>query len=161
MKKISMEVTICAMSEADLEEVLAIEAVSFPHPWSRTHFLDELKSPHAFPLTAFDLSGRVVGYICPMLILDEGHILDVAVHHEFRGCGIGKLLVEKVIATCLDGGAEFVSLEVRPSNTAAIELYRRLGFVETGRRPRYYSDGEDALLMEYIVKESEEDSDAV
>jgi len=96
-----------------------------------------------------------------MLILDEGHILDVAVHPEYRGHGLGKLLVEHVLAACRQRGAEFVSLEVRPSNSEAIGLYHRLGFDETGRRPRYYHDGEDALLMEYIFREEEEDTDAV
>lgn len=161
MKKELREVTICPMSEADLDQVLVIEEASFPHPWTRTHFLDELRSPHAFPLTAFDAEGRVIGYICPMLIIDEGHVLDVAVHDDFRGCGIGRMLVEKVLTLCREGGAEFVSLEVRPSNVSAINLYLRLGFVETGRRQRYYHDGEDAVLMEYIYKESEEDLNAV
>lgn len=155
------DVTICPMTEADLDEILLIESASFPHPWNRTHFHDELASAHAFPLSAFDGRGRLVGYICPMLILDEGHILDVAVHPEYRGHGLGKLLVENVLAACRQRGAEFVSLEVRPSNSEAIGLYRRLGFVETGRRPRYYHDGEDALLMEYIFREEEEDADAV
>src|SRR6266498_1755188 len=92
------DVTICPMRDADLEEVLAIEAASFPHPWNRTHFLDELKSTHSFPMVALDSNGVVIGYICPMLLLDEGHILDVAVHGDLRGRGLGKLLVEKVIS---------------------------------------------------------------
>lgn len=155
------DVTICPMTEDDLDQVLGIESASFPHPWSRTHFQDELKSSHSFPFSAFDGTGRLVGYICPMIILDEGHILDVAVHLDFRGHGLGKMLVEKALAICHERGAEFVSLEVRPSNIDAISLYRRLGFIETGRRRRYYHDGEDAILMEYIFTDKEEDSDAV
>ena len=155
------DLTICPMAEEDLDQVLGIESVSFPHPWSRAHFHDELKSPHSFPFSAFDGTGRLVGYICPMIILDEGHIFDVAVHPDFRGQGLGKMLVEKVLAICHERGAEFVSLEVRPSNIDAIGLYRRLGFIETGKRPRYYQDGEDAILMEYIFTEKGEDSDAV
>ncbi len=116
------DVTICPMTEADLDEILLIESASFPHPWNRTHFHDELASAHSFPLSAFDGRGRLVGYICPMLILDEGHILDVAVHPEYRGHGLGKLLVEHVLAACRQRGAEFVSLEVRPSNSEAIGL---------------------------------------
>jgi [ribosomal protein S18]-alanine N-acetyltransferase len=155
------DVTICPMTEDDLDQVLGIESASFSHPWNRTHFHDELKSPHSFPFSAFDGTGRLVGYICPMIILDEGHILDVAVHPDFRGHGLGKLLVEKVLAICRERDAEFVSLEVRPSNIEAISLYHRLGFIETGKRPRYYHDGEDAILMEYIFTEKEEGSDAV
>lgn len=144
------EITICPMGEADLEQVLAIENRSFPSPWSRQHFLDELSSSHSFPLSAFTADGRLVGYICPMLVLDEGHILDVAVDPVVRGQGVGRLLVERVLADCRASGASFVSLEVRPSNEAAVALYRVMGFVECGRRKRYYQDGEDALLMEYI-----------
>ncbi|SNB45601.1 [SSU ribosomal protein S18P]-alanine acetyltransferase [Geobacter sp. DSM 9736] len=155
------QITICPMSEEDLNDVLLIEAASFPHPWNRTHFLDELKSPHSFPLVAFDAGGRVAGYICAMQVLDEGHILDVAVRPDLRGCGIGRLLVEKVLGMCRQSGADYVSLEVRPSNLAAVELYRRMGFIVTGRRPRYYHDGEDALLMEFIFGDNEEEGDAV
>ncbi|SRR6266571_573225 len=155
-----MNLTICPMTEADLEAVLAIETVSYPLPWSRTHFLDELGSPHAFPLVALDQDGKLAGYICPMLVIDEGHILNVAVDPALRGKGIGRLLVEKVLAECRDRGAEFVSLEVRPSNLDAIALYKGMGFVECGRRKRYYENGEDALLMEYIF-EGEAGSDAI
>jgi ribosomal-protein-alanine N-acetyltransferase len=144
------DITICPMSEADLDQVLAIENRSFPSPWSGQHFRDELSSPHSFPLSAFAASGRLVGYICPMLVLDEGHILDVAVDPDFRGHGVGRLLVERVLADCRDNGASFVSLEVRPSNLSAIALYEAIGFVECGRRKRYYQDGEDALLLEFI-----------
>lgn len=143
------DITICPMNEADLDEILIIETASFPNPWTRTHFLDELNSPHAFPLVAFGPEGRLIGYICPMFLLDEGHIMDVAVHHDFRGHGVGRMLVERVLEECRERGADFVSLEVRPSNQSAIALYRKLGFVEIGRRKRYYQDGEDAILMEY------------
>ena len=152
------EIVICPMVESDLDGVLAIENGSFPKPWAREHFLDELASPHAFPLTAFSADGRVAGYICPTLVLDEGHIMNVAVHPGFRGKGVGRLLVERVMADCREAGAAFVSLEVRVSNAAAISLYRRLGFVETGTRRRYYENGEDALLMECIFAQHGENN---
>ena len=153
-------IAICPMTESDLAEVVAIEADSFPHPWSTTHFLDELESSFSFPLVAIDETGAVLGYICPITILDEGHILNVAVRKESRGRRVGKLLVEKALGECRDRGAAFVSLEVRPSNGAAIPLYNSLGFVETGRRKKYYENGEDALLMEYVFQR-EECGDAV
>lgn len=138
------------MSEHDLDQVLAIERASFPSPWLRQHFLDELNSPHASPLSAFDTDGRLVGFICPMLLLDEGHIMDIAVDPACRGRGIGRMLVQRVLDDCRAGGAAFVSLEVRVSNVDAIALYSKMGFAETGRRKRYYKDGEDALMMEYL-----------
>jgi len=142
------EITICLMTEADLDEVLAIEAASYPRPWAREHFRDEIGSPFAFPMVALDREGRVAGYICPTLLLDEGEIRNVAVRTDHRGKGVGQLLVEKVIAECRDRDASFVGLEVRLSNTPARALYRKLGFVEAGLRQKYYENGEDAILME-------------
>jgi len=138
------------MAEADLEQVLSIEMRSFPHPWLRQHFIDELNSPYAFPISAFDGSGRLVGYICLMLLLDEGHIMNVAVDPDLRGSGVGRALVQKVLDDCREAGASFVSLEVRESNLPAISLYRNMGFAVVGKRKRYYENGEDALMMEYV-----------
>lgn len=143
------------MKEDDLEQVLEIERNSFPLPWLRQHFIDELNSPHSFPLSAFDASGRLAGYICPMLLLDEGHILNVAVDPVFRSAGVGRLLVGQVLQDCRLGGASFVSLEVRESNLAAIGLYRRIGFTEVGKRKGYYENGEDALMMEYVFSKAD------
>jgi [ribosomal protein S18]-alanine N-acetyltransferase len=149
-------IAICPMTEADLDAVLAIEADSFHQPWTKEHFLHEIGATHSFPLVAIAPDDIIAGYICPMLVIDEGHILDVAVSLAYRGLGIGRLLVERVLRDCRDAGADFVSLEVRPSNAGALALYGALGFVETGRRKRYYHDGEDAVLMEYIFSTSEE-----
>lgn len=150
MSEMTSEIVICPMSESDLDQVMAIERASFPNPWTRQHFIDELNSPHAFPLSAFDSEGRLVGFICPMLLLDEGHIMDVAVDPDCRGRGVGRMLVQRVLDDCLGAGAAFVSLEVRVSNHAAISLYLEMGFAESGRRKRYYKDGEDALMMERL-----------
>jgi ribosomal-protein-alanine N-acetyltransferase len=150
MTGISKEITICPMSASDLEQIMAIERVSYPLPWLEQHFLDEMASPTALPLTAFDSDGRVAGYICAMQVLDEGHILNVAVAPACRGMGVGRMLVQRVLDDCRAAGAEFVSLEVRVSNTTAIALYRNLGFRETGKRKAYYENGEDALMMEYL-----------
>lgn len=150
MPEITIEITICPMTAEDLDQVLEIERKSFPHPWLQQHFMDELNSPHAFPLCAFDHAGRLLGFICAMQLLDEGHILDVAVDHDIRGAGVGRLLVRKVLDDCRSNNASFVSLEVRESNLTAIGLYRKMGFAEVGRRKRYYENGEDALMMEYV-----------
>lgn len=140
------------MSEEDLDQVLEIEAQSFPHPWLRQHFIDELNSSYGFPLSAFNPSGRLVAYICPMLLLDEGHIMNVAVDPAARGMGVGRLLVQRVLDDCRAENAAYVSLEVRESNLSAISLYRNMGFIDMGRRKRYYENGEDALMMEYVFK---------
>ena len=146
----SSDIIICPMTAAELPQIIAIERLSYPLPWSEQHFLDELSSKVALPLVALDAAGVVLGYICAMQVLDEGHILNVAVAPEARGRGIGRLLVERVLADCRAAEAAFVSLEVRVSNHSAIELYRRIGFVECGRRKKYYENGEDAIMMEFV-----------
>lgn len=155
MSDMLKDITICPMQEKDLDQVIQIENASYPCPWARIHFLDELNAKYNFPLVALDISGRLVGYICPMLLLDEGHIFNVAVHPLFRGKGIGKILVNRVIEECRISGAEFITLEVRISNQSALSLYRSIGFTECGHRIRYYENGEDALLMEYRITEQE------
>jgi len=149
------------MSPAELDAVLEIENQSYPRPWSRDHFLDELQSPFSFPLVALNSEGLLIGYICPMQVVDEGHILDVAVAPNYRGQGVARLLIETVLQECRRRNAELVSLEVRKSNEQAIVLYKKMGFVETGLRRRYYENGEDALLMEYLFSHEENVADAL
>ena len=142
-----VSVTVRPMAVGDLEQVIAIEQTSFPRPWTIDHFCDELDSPNTFPLVAV-ADGSVVGFLCPSLVLDEGEILDVAVRGDCRGVGIGRLLVTEALRLFRERGALRVFLEVRVSNEAAISLYRSIGFRESGRRTRYYENGEDALLMD-------------
>jgi ribosomal-protein-alanine N-acetyltransferase len=146
------KIIIQPMTGDDIEGVLAVEAVSFPSPWSRQHFLSEVSSPLSFPLVARTADGAIAGYICCMLVMDEGSILNVAVRPDFRGRGIGRLLVETALDDFRTRGAAFVALEVRPTNRPALSLYASVGFVVAGRRRAYYENGEDAVLMEYDMK---------
>lgn len=149
MKGLAETIIICPMTENDIDAVLSIERASFPRPWTREHFLQELESPTSFPLSALTPDGSLAGYICPMQVLDEGQILDVAVRPDLRGTGLGRLLVEKCLQEFKERGTEYVGLEVRVSNRPAIALYAALGFTECGVRKKYYHDGEDAFVMEY------------
>ena len=146
-----VELLIRPMTAEDLTQVVDIEQHSFPHPWTIEHFRDEVHYPHAFPLVAVTSEGGIAGYLCPSLVLDEGEILDVAVRGDCRGLGVGRLLVTEALRVFQEKGALRVYLEVRTSNQAAISLYLALGFRETGRRKRYYENGEDALLMDIII----------
>lgn len=139
------------MTEGDLDQVVAIEQRSFPLPWTREQFLDELRSSHSFPLVAVAYDGVVAGYLCPSQVLDEGEILDVAVAEEFQGQGVGRLLVESALASFRERGVLRIFLEVRVSNQPAISLYQNLGFQKAGYRKRYYENGEDALLMDFSI----------
>ena len=149
MNTMPREFTVRAMTGEDIEEVLAIEHDSYTLPWNRCHFLDELNSDHAFPLVAINHEESIIGYICTRVLLDEGHILNIAVHRSFRKQGVGKLLLEKVLEDCRNRGVATLYLEVRAANRAAISLYRQLGFDSTGVRRKYYENREDAILMEF------------
>jgi ribosomal-protein-alanine N-acetyltransferase len=135
------------MRRRDLDQILEIEELCFPLPWSRESFLTELKNPLAQYIVAQE--GFVLqGYAGVWLIFDEGHITNVAVHPRARGRRIGELLLANIMALASANGAVVVTLEVRPSNDAALSLYRRMGFEEKGLRRGYYLDnGEDALIM--------------
>jgi ribosomal-protein-alanine N-acetyltransferase len=134
------------MHRSDLDAVMLIEESSFPLPWKREHFLQEIHSHLSFPFVA-DRDG-VVGYVCPMSLFEEAQIMDIAVAPEERGRGVAYLLLERAIALSRDRGAERLVLEVRESNLAAIRLYERFGFVRYAVRKGYYEGKEDALLME-------------
>jgi ribosomal-protein-alanine N-acetyltransferase len=135
------------MTEADLESVLAIETASFPAPWKREHFVSELESRHSYPYVAV-ADDRVAGYVCLMSLFEEAQILDIAVDPGQRGKGIALMLMEEAIQVAREKEAELLSLEVRASSIAAINLYERCGFVSTGLRQKYYEGREDAVLME-------------
>lgn len=144
------QIEIRRMLRKDLEEVLAIEKISFPAPWSRFLFEQEFLFPHAHLLTACDRadSGRVWGYLCFWLVAEETHILNLAVHPQWRRRGVGSRLLEYVVDFSRAKGVEEISLEVRRSNYRAISVYRRFHFQPLGIRPRYYQDtGEDAIIM--------------
>lgn len=132
--------------EADLPAVLAIEEASFLAPWSRASFVHELHNSHS-RLTAAEQDGHVIGYLCCWYVVDEIHILDIAVHPAHRRHGVGARLLGHAMTEGKRQGACSANLEVRKSNLAAIALYERFGFQSVTVRARYYSDGEDALVM--------------
>lgn len=135
----------------DLDGVLAIEVQSFPSPWSRQNFLGELANPHTHFLVAGPeppAAWEVWGYIIFWLVIDEMHLLNLAVRPSRRRQGLGRRLLTQALAVARHQQATTAWLEVRPSNQPALHLYRSLGFVPVASRPRYYSDtGEDALIL--------------
>ncbi len=136
------------MSASDLEEVLAIERVSYPTPWSRESFLFELvENPYAWNLVA-RRGGRIVGYACLWRVNEELKINNIAIHPEERGAGLGRALLRWVLREAAVRGCTEATLEVRPSNRIARALYGSCGFREVARRPSYYQDThEDAIVM--------------
>lgn len=137
------------MRPEDLDEVLAIERVSFSMPWSRGAFLYEMQQNRVARCWVMHEDGRVLGYLCLWEIADELHITNIAVHATCRRQGIGRELLRGVLDDARQRKLRLVVLEVRPSNTEARTLYEAFGFRIIGRRRGYYYDtGEDALVME-------------
>jgi ribosomal-protein-alanine N-acetyltransferase len=131
------------MRAADLPEVMEIDALCLPRPWSAGIWRGELESPHAIYLV-IEESGRISGHIGVRHVLDELHVTTIAVRPERRRRGHARALIFAALGAYPE--ARCVHLEVRTTNAGAVELYESLGFRATGRRPRYYGD-EDALLM--------------
>ncbi len=141
------EVLIRRMTMADVAGVAAVEAATFPTPWSQSAFESEMRNVAARYLVA-EKDGAIIGYAGAWIILDESHITNIAVLSDYRGQGIGRRLTEGLMAYLSNLGAAYATLEVRKSNAVAQSLYQSLGFIKLGVRKRYYEDnGEDALIM--------------
>lgn len=143
--------TISEATSADLEAIAEIERQAFPSPWPLHFFVSELSQPHSTTLVVRDpdsAGGRIIGYIVFWILLDELHILNLAVHPACRRRGIARRLLQEALQRARDRHCQTAWLEVRPSNTAALALYQSLGFRQILTRKRYYDDtGEDALIL--------------
>ena len=158
-----MNIIIRKMTMDDIEQVIAIDRVSFSLPWPERSFRFELTDNPASRCWVAELDGKLVGMIVAWLMVDEVHVATLATHPDFRRQGIAKKLLSHALRHLREEGAQSSFLEVRTSNFAAQEMYRKFGYEESGVRPRYYKDNdEDALLMtlESLDVERLEDQEA-
>jgi [ribosomal protein S18]-alanine N-acetyltransferase len=136
---------------SDIDSLLVIESQAFQSPWPRQHFESELSQPHSHTLLArrpHTVNQEIVGYIIYWFVVDEMHILNLAVSPGFRRQGLARSLLLEAIRLAQAGNLKTAWLEVRPSNTAALALYQASGFELAMTRKRYYSDSrEDALIL--------------
>lgn len=156
-----MAIHIRDAAEGDLPRILEIERLSFPAPWTPASFRRELTLPFSRIMVALpaagdehgreDDNGKIAGFLCRWLIAGECHVLNIAVHPESRRLGIGTVLLAEAIAEARSSGAGLVTLEVRRSNLAARQLYRKFEFEERRLRRDYYGSGEDAIIMELRI----------
>jgi ribosomal-protein-alanine N-acetyltransferase len=136
---------------SDIPQVLKIERVSFSTPWNEMAFLNEIYNPSSITKVAV-YENEVVGYICASSVIDEGHILNIAVTPDLRRRGIASTMLEKVIDELKKKGCKSIYLEVRASNTNAIRFYENFGFVSVGIRKNYYTlPKEDAVVMMLVL----------
>jgi len=135
------------MTIDDIEQVHKIECEVFSKPWSINAFKDEMNNENAYYYVV-EKDNKVIGYAGLWKILDEGHITNVAVSKKFQGQGLGTSLLKKLIEKTEKSGIKSFTLEVRKSNTKAINIYKRLGFKEVGFRKNFYEEPkEDAIIM--------------
>ena len=135
----------------DLPRILEIERLCFPSPWTLASFERELTLPFSRIMLALPAESGgvpVAGFLCRWLIADECHVLNIAVHPDSRRHGLGTVLLSEAISEARSTGAGVVTLEVRRSNLAARQLYRKFEFEERRLRRHYYGPGEDAIIME-------------
>jgi len=143
-----MNFMIRKMLQEDIEHVIAIDRVSFSLPWPERSFRFELTDNPASRCWVAEMDGKLVGMIVVWLIVDEVHVATIATHPDFRRQGIAKRLLSHALRQLSNEGAQSSFLEVRASNLAAQEMYRKFGYGESGIRRRYYKDNdEDAILM--------------
>jgi len=139
------------MTRDDIDQVIAIEQVSFTMPWSRNLFLSEFRNPKVSLMLAArspEQGGKVIGYIVCWVVADELHILDLAMLPAWRRQGIARQLVLAAVRQGARRGASRAFLEVRTSNEAAFSLYEGLGFARTIVREGYYDQPiENAVVM--------------
>jgi [ribosomal protein S18]-alanine N-acetyltransferase len=144
------QITIRRLGYSDLPQVIAVERRAFPTPWSLAMFVLELSKPSSICLAAVSGEGssrrQLVGYLICSRYADTWHLMNVAVDPPARRQGVATAMMARLLEAA--GADATYTLEVRPSNQEAIDLYERFGFRGAGTRPRYYQDtGEDALIM--------------
>ncbi len=141
------------MTVNDLEQVKAIDDLSFSLPWPESAYRYEIVDNPASLLWVAELEtidglNQICGMVVVWLILDETHIATLAVHPDYRGIAVGKCLLTTALKESARHGANIAHLEVRESNRVAIDMYQGIGFEIVGRRVGYYKDNhEDAILM--------------
>ncbi|MBR1680381.1 ribosomal protein S18-alanine N-acetyltransferase [bacterium] len=147
MEKFSVKIS--PMKKEDLDGILVVEEASYgEHHWSKDSFYSELTNNLAKYFCAFDENNNLLGYAGSWLVIDEGHVTTIAVDPKHRGKKIGEALLTTIFDTCYKNMVKYLTLEVRVSNTPAINLYEKYNFKSLGTRKGYYqNNNEDALIM--------------
>jgi len=137
------------MRASDVQTVAELERASYEYPWTEGIFRDCLRVGYHCVVVESE-SGTLQGYAIMSVVADEAHLLNLCVSPDCRRCGLGREMLKQLLEAASLAGARRMFLEVRPSNVAALALYASEGFVEIGRRPRYYrarEGREDAVVL--------------
>ena len=143
------------LNQSWLDEIEPIEQSCFPAPWSRELLKRTLEQRVSF-VPGLIMDKKLIGYSYNFIVVDELHVLSLAVNPKFQGQGLGRQLLSYVLIKSIERGVTFVTLEVRVTNLVAQKLYASLGFGVSTIRRRYYRDnGEDALVLERFLSEED------
>jgi ribosomal-protein-alanine N-acetyltransferase len=137
------------MTEADIDAIMAIENVIYPHPWTRGNFSDSLRA--GYHCWVMEAGGETIGYSVMMIGAGEAHVLNLSIAAQWQRQGRGREMLQFLLKLARDFSASRILLEVRPSNVAGRGLYAEAGFSEIATRRDYYParDGrEDAIVLE-------------
>lgn len=142
-------VTIRRMTPVDIDGVIKIEESAYgDHHWSKESFLNEINNDLARYYVLYTSDGTLAGYAGCWHILEEAHITTIAIAPDYRRKNLGQALLKTIIDDCYFDKIKYITLEVRASNSAAINLYSKYGFASFGTRKGYYQDNnEDAIIM--------------
>ncbi|MDO5022176.1 MAG: ribosomal protein S18-alanine N-acetyltransferase [Eubacteriales bacterium] len=141
-------ITIRRMTSSDIEAVQKIDGIVNKAPWSLESYTFEITQNPVARYFVAEFNNDLIGFCGMQVIIDEGHITNIAVLEEHRGKGIGSSLFYNMLSYASNLGAVYMTLEVRKSNAPAIALYKKFGFFTVSTRKNYYPDtGEDAYIM--------------
>lgn len=152
-------ITIIPMAEEHISAIAELEKSCFSDPWSENSIRSELHNVLSLWLVAVS-DGTLVGYIGSQSAAGESDMMNVAVSPDYRNHGVATALIDALIGELKKRDMDALTLEVRESNTSAINLYEKLGFTTVGVRPNYYfHPREHALIMRKELKKHENSSD--
>lgn len=151
-KLVNQALQIRQFKTGDLSAISELEQLSFKDPFP-SYFLSQLADANPSTFLVAMIQDKIVGYAVIDRWPDQEHLVSIAVLPESRKKGVGQALLDHLIENMQTGS---LKLEVRRSNEAAIELYRKNGFVRTGVAHSYYADGEDAIQMEKAIQSKAE-----
>jgi len=149
VSELRLPVEYFPMLERDLDAVAALEASLQAFPWSRGNFADSLSAGHS--VWVLRIGGDLIGFSVLMTVIDEAHLLNIGICRHYQGQGYGARLLCHVMDSARHAHAARLFLEVRPSNSQAVDLYRHFGFRQIGLRKGYYpaiEGREDALVFD-------------